>query len=434
MEVGLRVTWVGDNKGAGPWDFVKQSDKLHYNEGNLISDYDDPIWATDHLSLFDEPITPTHHPHCGYWHKAYVPGEKSGPGTLWTAGRNNRGQLGLGLGGAEHKNVFTQVGVDFWLKVACGSEHTLAIKEDGTLWAAGYNNKGQLGLGDTTNRTTFEQVGSDLWKEVFCGYRHTFAIRDNGTLWSAGWNVYGQLGLGDEGAGTDRYAFEQVGSNLWISGSGGNYHSFAVKEDGTLWSTGSNTYGQLGLGYWGGTVNSFTQITSPALLWRQVSCKAYDSFAVSTGNVVYAAGYNNYGKLGLGDNTSRNTLTQVTSLPAFSEDGVISCGLEHSSAVQGNGELLSTGRDVLGQAGFGGAGDKDVFTQVGTEYKKVACGENHTLAIKEVGMIFSTGYNFYGQLALGDNSNKDVFTNVYSDLWQLVSCGYQHSAAIREPA
>lgn len=62
------MTWISDNKGAGPWEFIKQPDKLHYNEGNLISDHDDPVWATDHLSLLDEPITPTHHPWCGYWH------------------------------------------------------------------------------------------------------------------------------------------------------------------------------------------------------------------------------------------------------------------------------------------------------------------------------------------------------------------------------
>lgn len=67
------MSWVDDNKGQGPWEFTEQSDKLHYNEGNLISDHDNPVWATDHLSFSDEPITPTHHPWCGYWHKGYGP-------------------------------------------------------------------------------------------------------------------------------------------------------------------------------------------------------------------------------------------------------------------------------------------------------------------------------------------------------------------------
>ena len=63
------MSWIDDNKGQGPWEFTGQSNKPHYNEGSLISDSDDPTWRTDHLSFSDEPITPTHHPWCGYWHR-----------------------------------------------------------------------------------------------------------------------------------------------------------------------------------------------------------------------------------------------------------------------------------------------------------------------------------------------------------------------------
>ena len=67
------MSWIDDNKGQGPWEFSEQGDKPHYNEGSLISDSDNPTWRTDHLSFSDEPITPTHHPWCGYWHKDYPP-------------------------------------------------------------------------------------------------------------------------------------------------------------------------------------------------------------------------------------------------------------------------------------------------------------------------------------------------------------------------
>ena len=66
------MSWIDDNKGQGPWEFSERSDKPHYNEGNLISDHNNPVWATDHLSFSDEPITPTHHPWCGYWYKDYA--------------------------------------------------------------------------------------------------------------------------------------------------------------------------------------------------------------------------------------------------------------------------------------------------------------------------------------------------------------------------
>ena len=79
------------------------------------------------------------------------------------------------------------------------SNHSLILKNDGTLWGCGYNGYGQLGLGDTTNRTTFTQVttnGDDV-KSIYCGGYHTLILKNDGTLWGCGYNQYGQLGLGD---------------------------------------------------------------------------------------------------------------------------------------------------------------------------------------------------------------------------------------------
>jgi hypothetical protein len=66
----MGLTWISDNKGGGSWPFIPQPDKPHYNEGNLISDHDDPVWK---MSFSGEPITSIHHPWCGYWTKDYVP-------------------------------------------------------------------------------------------------------------------------------------------------------------------------------------------------------------------------------------------------------------------------------------------------------------------------------------------------------------------------
>lgn len=66
------MVWIADNKGSGPWNFTKQHDKPHYNEGNLISNAGDPVWGdaflTSHIGA--EPITSEHYPWCGYWPKA----------------------------------------------------------------------------------------------------------------------------------------------------------------------------------------------------------------------------------------------------------------------------------------------------------------------------------------------------------------------------
>ena len=92
------------------------------------------------------------------------------------------------------------------------SEHSLILKNDGTLLGCGRNAEGQLGLGDTTNRTTFTQVttNTDNIKSVCCGYDHTFILKNDNTLWGCGGNQYGQLGLGNT---TNRTTITQVTTN-----------------------------------------------------------------------------------------------------------------------------------------------------------------------------------------------------------------------------
>jgi hypothetical protein len=131
--------------------------------------------------------------------------------------------------------------------IAAGSNYSLALKRDGTLWAWGYNGSGQLGLGDYNSRATPTQVGTSTdWIAIAAGYSHSLALKRDGTLWAWGYNGLGQLGLGDY---TSRNIPTQVGTSTdWIAIAAGASHSLAIKRDGTLWAWGYNGYGQLGLG------------------------------------------------------------------------------------------------------------------------------------------------------------------------------------------
>ena len=121
----------------------------------------------------------------------------------------------MGLGDTTSKNTFTQIttNTNDIKSIYCGDYYcTLILKNDGTLWACGPNGYGELGLGDTTGRKTFTKVttNTDNIKSVYCGYYHTLILKNDGTLWSCGYNSYGQLGLGDQ---SDRTTFTQITTN-----------------------------------------------------------------------------------------------------------------------------------------------------------------------------------------------------------------------------
>jgi alpha-tubulin suppressor-like RCC1 family protein len=134
--------------------------------------------------------------------------------------------------------------------VAAQGQTTLAIKTDGTLWSWGRGSLGGLGLGNTTYYSSPKQVGTlTNWSFVAGGLLRGLATKTDGTLWAWGYNNEGALGLGNT---TDYSSPKQVGSlTNWAKVYGqtnNNYSTLAVKTNGTLWSWGNNTYGQLGLG------------------------------------------------------------------------------------------------------------------------------------------------------------------------------------------
>ena len=169
-------------------------------------------------------------------------------GTLWAWGDNNEGQLGLG--DTIDKHSPTQVGGTDWTSVSAGQYHTVAIMSNGTLWAWGYNANGQLGQESVSwdPFTSPIQVETDTdWTNVLAGDLYTVAIKSDGTLWAWGQNNKGQLGLENT---TQMPSPTQVGSDTnWTSVSAGASHTVAIKSDGTLWAWGNNANGQLGLGF-----------------------------------------------------------------------------------------------------------------------------------------------------------------------------------------
>jgi alpha-tubulin suppressor-like RCC1 family protein len=122
-------------------------------------------------------------------------------GTLWTWGKNTQGQLGQGNNTDQFlQSIPTQVGQDHdWVAIHGGGLSSLGLKGNGSLWGWGFNADGELGLGDTADRNVPTRVGSEAswssfnWVAVPGG----FGFKADGSLWAWGWNDFGQLGLGD---------------------------------------------------------------------------------------------------------------------------------------------------------------------------------------------------------------------------------------------
>ena len=158
---------------------------------------------------------------------------------MWTWGGNTSGQLGHGYYNDSSTPVTTFAGGTNWKQVSSRYDNTAAIKTDGTLWTWGENYYGQLGDNTQVYRfipvTTF--AGGTNWKQVACGYNHTAAIKTDGTLWTWGFNSNGQLGNNDSGFyGTNNFTpvTTFAGGTNWKQVAGGYYHTAATTYDDSV--------------------------------------------------------------------------------------------------------------------------------------------------------------------------------------------------------
>ncbi|WNG45970.1 RCC1 repeat-containing protein [Archangium minus] len=309
-------------------------------------------------------------------------------GTLWAWGGNAYGQLGDGSGpdfDLRHLNptqVLTHVS-----SIAAGAYHTLAIKQDGTLWAWGHNGDGQLGDGSTTDRLTPVQVLSGV-SAVFAGDSHTLALKQDGTLWGWGRNAYGQLG---DSTPTDRPTPVQLATQVSTL-TAGYFHSQVLKQDGTLLSWGRGGSDGIGDG------STLTGISALAAGHQY-------SLALKQDGTLWAWGNNDRGKLGDGSTTYRPTPVQIlTSVSAMAARD------QHTLALKQDGTLWAWGGNFYGALGDGSTTRRTTPVQVFTQVSALAVGYNHTLALTQDGALWAWGHNSEGQL--GDGTIADRTTPV----------------------
>ena len=333
-------------------------------------------------------------------------------GTVWAWGDNSQYRLGDGTFVIYRETPVQVRDLSGGVEVGAGGAHSLALRDDGTVWAWGYNNHGQLGDGATTDRHTPVQV-RDLSGvvSISSGGWHSLALRDDGTVWAWGWNEFGQLG---DGTTTDRYSPVQV-QNLSgvVSVAGGGGHSLALRDDGTLWAWGWNEHGQLGDG---ATTDRHTPVQVRDLsgvVSIASGVAGGHSLALRDDGTVWAWGNNWEGQIGDGTTTDRHTPVQVRDL-----SGVVSIasGSGHSLAIRDDGALWARGWNEHGQLGDGTTTSRHMPVQVRdlSGVVSISGGEEYSLALKHDGTVRAWGSNRRGQL--GDGTTTDRHTPAQTDI------------------
>ncbi|MEN6349224.1 MAG: immunoglobulin-like domain-containing protein [Syntrophomonas sp.] len=304
--------------------------------------------------------------------------------------------------------------------LAAGYFQSMAVKNDGSVWAWGLNDTGQLGDGTTTNQFIPVQVHNlqDI-KAVSAGDYHSAALTGTGTVWVWGDNGSGQLGDGSE---TDHNTPVQVPGLTGVTAiAAGGRHNLGLTGSGRIKAWGHSYYGQVGNGETITNCGTPVELSSLAGIVA-VAAGANHSLAImGSDGSVWAWGCNDRGQLGDGTNTSHSTPTKVPGLSGITAISATFRG-DHSLAVAGDGSVWAWGANDYGQLGDGTKTDRNTPVKVlgldGVKIVAVIAGHRHSLALASDGTVWGWGNNFDGQV--GDGVATAAETNVNTSASKVV--------------
>src|SRR6185369_13389910 len=220
--------------------------------------------------------------------------------------------------------------------IAAGEIHSLALKNDGTVWGWGYNGYGQLGtpnVGGTSGSPT-QIPGLSGIVAISSGLLQTVALKNDGTVWTLGYNGY------DGGA---QHATPVQVLTGCTAIAGGVDFTLALKNDGSVWSWGGNYYYELGRV--GGNYNTPGQVSGLDSV-VDIAAGVYHGLALRSDGTVWSWGYNSNGQLGDG---TTNTRYQPTMINGISNVASVSSKYYFSAAVKKDGSVWTWGDNGYGQ-------------------------------------------------------------------------------------
>ncbi|GGN25351.1 hypothetical protein GCM10011609_79620 [Lentzea pudingi] len=281
-------------------------------------------------------------------------------GTVRAWGPNSWGELGAGW---HTYNGFASVpvrvkGLSGVTALAASQWNGYALRSDGTVWGWGYNYDNQLGPRSTTPDGIIDLpvriAGLDNVVAIAATTGTGYALRTDGTVWSWGSNFAGELGNGTTG-GSSPTAVQVAGLTDVTTIVANSNARYALRSDGTVWSWGSNSEGQLGNG--AGTGQSGTAAPVKDLTGVVSVAAAYATgFAVRADKTVVAWGSHYHGAAGIG--FADRLVTVPTRIRNLSDGRAADVTkLIGTYALRADGSLWGWGINVWSQLGYRGASD-----------------------------------------------------------------------------
>ncbi|XP_015760030.1 PREDICTED: X-linked retinitis pigmentosa GTPase regulator-like isoform X1 [Acropora digitifera] len=334
---------------------------------------DDKFWIRDDAVV---------HLACGDEHSAVV----TESGKLYTFGSNDWGQLGHGnTVQLSRPKLVKLLKPDKVKLVAAGRNHTIVSTESRNLFSFGCGSEGQLGHGDCKNSNVpkaIEALSDQLFKMIACGSEFSAVITEQGQLYTWGSSSEGQTSHGDKDCDVPTKVQLRIKA---VAVACGYYHMAVVSEDGSLFTCGENESGKLGLDDSKLGDTSHLQKVNINEHVISVACGGNHTAAVTTCGKLFTFGQGDHGQLGHGSLCLEcDSPKQVARLETIRVKHV-TCGESHTAVITKHGNLYTCGDGRHGKLGMGEESFSNLFKFEkvarfdGFTVQKVACGGCHTL-------------------------------------------------------
>lgn len=334
-------------------------------------------------------------------------------GTVWAWGDNYYGQLGNG----NYNDSYApqQVpGLINIIKVSAGTYYSMALRNDGTVYTWGYNAQGQLGTGSSSYDSNTPSVVPSLSgiTKIDAGSYAAIALKSDGTVYTWGDNSWGCLGIGNFTSQSTPVIISTLSNVNTIAM--GRFNGYAGKNDGTFWAWGGNTVGELGIGS-----TSSTAITSPVQVVTlnnvaEISAGVQFFVVLKNDGTVWGSGDNLFGQLGIGNTTNQSSPVQVSGITngvhlarslastsgVIKSDGTLWCW-GGNGGMFGNGNYSSSSTPIHIDKYCGGVDIGEFVTQMKFSIFPNPSDEKITVVYKE---------NSEGMILLNDCFGRTVYS------------------------